>query len=80
MECRAGDIIRDEVVGKGTSAEVYKLILSSGQTLAIKRCEYSCNLIAEHGLGVSAYTPDGGGRVGMQVRAVGEEVYQIFHR
>ena len=59
VECRAGDIIRDEVVGKGTSAEVYKLILSSGQTLAIKRCDLSCNLIMFNGVDTSTCTPDG---------------------
>ena len=35
--CRGSDIIRDEVIGKGSSAEVYKVITSGGTKLAVKR-------------------------------------------
>ena len=38
VECRAGDILRDEVIGKGASAEVYKVVMANGQTVAVKRC------------------------------------------
>mmetsp|Transcript_18613 Transcript_18613/g.56177 ORF Transcript_18613/g.56177 Transcript_18613/m.56177 type:complete len:1043 (+) Transcript_18613:379-3507(+) len=34
---KGADIIRDEVIGKGASAEVYKVVTSSGETLAVKR-------------------------------------------
>lgn len=30
--------MRDEVIGKGSSAEVYKVVTASGVTLAVKRC------------------------------------------
>ncbi len=38
VSCRGSDIVRDEVIGKGSSAEVYKVVTASGVTLAVKRC------------------------------------------
>lgn len=37
MTVKGADIVRDEVIGKGTSGEVYKVVLAMGATIAVKR-------------------------------------------
>jgi hypothetical protein len=46
--CRGSDIIRDEVIGKGSSAEVYKVITLGGTKLAVKRCAVARTHYLQH--------------------------------